>query len=171
MVTGYNKRKYSMKEHNCPMRKRYYIASGAQVNYRGKLVNSRTGIHPDAKTIAKMDKFSRLLCVMANRWMPLSQTILSSLPSKREAPSMDGFCGDRPLRDATNFFYPYFRHIAARAKCRRAKTAQAAFSTAKRTTHTVFLKNSQRRRKRNGQGSISPLPDCSEYLYQKGGDL
>ena len=44
------------KEHNCPMRKRYYIASSAQVNYRGTLVNSRTGVHPDAETIAKMDK-------------------------------------------------------------------------------------------------------------------
>ena len=31
------------------MRKRYYIASGAQVNYRGTLVNSRTGVHPDAE--------------------------------------------------------------------------------------------------------------------------
>ena len=44
------------KEHNCPMRKRYYIASGAQVNYRGTLVNSRTGVHLDAETIAKMNE-------------------------------------------------------------------------------------------------------------------
>lgn len=42
-------------EHNCPMRKRYYIASGAQANYKGILVNSRSGVHPDTKTIEKMN--------------------------------------------------------------------------------------------------------------------
>ena len=44
------------KAHNCPMKKRYYVASGAQANYRGTLVNSRIGVHPDAETIEKMDK-------------------------------------------------------------------------------------------------------------------
>ena len=38
------------------MRKRYYVASGTQANYRGMLVNSRTGIHPDAETIARMNE-------------------------------------------------------------------------------------------------------------------
>ncbi|WP_298770605.1 helix-turn-helix domain-containing protein, partial [uncultured Fibrobacter sp.] len=44
------------KAHNCPMKKHYYVASGAQANYRGTLVNSRIGVHPDAETIEKMDK-------------------------------------------------------------------------------------------------------------------
>ena len=35
------------REHNCPLRKRYYIASGTQANYRGILVNCRSGVHPD----------------------------------------------------------------------------------------------------------------------------
>ena len=43
------------REHNCPMRKRYYIASGAQANYRGILVNCRSGVHPDEATIRRMD--------------------------------------------------------------------------------------------------------------------
>ena len=42
------------REHNCPMRKRYYIASGAQANYRGVLVNSRSGVHPDEETVRRM---------------------------------------------------------------------------------------------------------------------
>lgn len=42
------------REHNCPMRKRYYIASGAQANYRGVLVNSRSGVHPDEATVRRM---------------------------------------------------------------------------------------------------------------------
>lgn len=44
------------RERNCPLRKRYYIASGAQANYVGKLVNSRTGVHPDAETVRRMDE-------------------------------------------------------------------------------------------------------------------
>jgi len=42
------------REHNCPMRKRYYIASGAQANYRGILANCRSGIRPDDETVRKM---------------------------------------------------------------------------------------------------------------------
>lgn len=42
------------REHNCPLRKRYYIASGAQANYRGVLVNSRSGVHPDDETVRRM---------------------------------------------------------------------------------------------------------------------
>ncbi len=49
----------------------------------------------------------------------------------------------------TNFSYPYFRHIEARVKCRRARTAQAASSTARKTTRTVSLRTSQQRRKRS----------------------
>ena len=44
------------KERNCPLRKRYYIASAAHANYTGTLVNSRTGVHPDDETIRKMDE-------------------------------------------------------------------------------------------------------------------
>ena len=44
------------REHNCPLRKRYYIASAAQANYLGTLVNSRSGVHPDEETIRKMDE-------------------------------------------------------------------------------------------------------------------
>ena len=32
------------KEHNCPMRKKFYIPEAAQANYEGTLRNSRTGI-------------------------------------------------------------------------------------------------------------------------------
>ena len=42
------------REHNCPLRKRYYIASGAQANYRGILVNCRSGVHPDEATVLRM---------------------------------------------------------------------------------------------------------------------
>ena len=43
------------KEHNCPMRKKFYIPEAAQANYEGTLRNSRTGIHPDEKRIKAMD--------------------------------------------------------------------------------------------------------------------
>ena len=43
-------------EHNCPLKKRYYIASGAQANYKGILVNCRSGIHPDEETVRKMNE-------------------------------------------------------------------------------------------------------------------
>lgn len=42
------------REHNCPLKKRYYIAAGAQANYRGVLVNSRSGVHPDEATVRRM---------------------------------------------------------------------------------------------------------------------
>lgn len=44
------------REHNCPLGKRYYVASGAQANYRGILVNARTGVHPDGATVRKMSE-------------------------------------------------------------------------------------------------------------------
>ena len=43
------------KEHNCPMRKKFYIPEAAQANYEGTLRNSRTGIHPDEKKVKAMD--------------------------------------------------------------------------------------------------------------------
>ena len=43
------------KEHNCPMRKKYYIPEAAQANYEGTLRNSRTGIHPDEKKVKAMN--------------------------------------------------------------------------------------------------------------------
>ena len=42
------------REHNCPLKKRYYIASGAQANYRGVLVNCRSGVRPDDATVRRM---------------------------------------------------------------------------------------------------------------------
>ena len=42
------------REHNCPLRKRYYIASGAHANYRGTLANCRSGVHPDEATVRAM---------------------------------------------------------------------------------------------------------------------
>ena len=42
------------REHGCPLKKRYYIASGAQANYRGILVNCRSGVHPDEATVRRM---------------------------------------------------------------------------------------------------------------------
>ena len=42
------------REHNCPLRKRYYIASGAHANYRGTLANCRSGVHPDGATVRAM---------------------------------------------------------------------------------------------------------------------
>ena len=43
-------------ERNCPLKKRYYIASGAQANYKGTLVNSRSGIHPNEDLVRKMNE-------------------------------------------------------------------------------------------------------------------
>ena len=43
------------KEHNCPMRKKYYIPEAAQANYEGTLRNSRTGIHPDEEKVKAMN--------------------------------------------------------------------------------------------------------------------
>ena len=42
------------REHNCPLRKRYYIASGAHANYRGTLANCRSGVHPDEAAVRAM---------------------------------------------------------------------------------------------------------------------
>ena len=42
------------RERNCPFRKRYYIASGAQANYRGTLANCRSGVRPDEATVRAM---------------------------------------------------------------------------------------------------------------------
>lgn len=42
------------REHNCPLKKRYYIASGAQANYRGVLVNCRSGVRPNEAMVRMM---------------------------------------------------------------------------------------------------------------------
>ena len=44
------------KERECPLKKKYYIASVAQTEYESELSLSRTGVHPDEETIAKMNK-------------------------------------------------------------------------------------------------------------------
>lgn len=44
------------KEHNCPMRKKYYIPEAAQANYEETLKTSRTGIHPDEKKVRAMNE-------------------------------------------------------------------------------------------------------------------
>lgn len=41
-------------EHNCSLRKFYYIASAAQSNYRSLLTNSRSGVHPSPEMVQKM---------------------------------------------------------------------------------------------------------------------
>lgn len=63
------------REHNCPMHKRYYIASGAQANYRGILVNCRSGIHPDEATIRKMND---VLTSAARRGQSIDAVIASN---------------------------------------------------------------------------------------------
>ena len=45
------------REHNCPLKKRYYIASGAQANYRGVLVNCRSGVRPDDAMVRMMGNY------------------------------------------------------------------------------------------------------------------
>ena len=42
-------------ERNCPLPKRYYIASAAQANYEGTLRASRSGVRPDDETVARMN--------------------------------------------------------------------------------------------------------------------
>lgn len=42
-------------ERNCPMRKKYYLAPGAQANYEGTLVNSRLGVRVGDEAVAAMD--------------------------------------------------------------------------------------------------------------------
>jgi len=44
------------RERECPLRKKFYIASVAQVEYESERSLSRTGVHPDEETIARMDK-------------------------------------------------------------------------------------------------------------------
>ena len=41
-------------ERSCPLMKRFYLADGAEAAYRSTLVNSRSGVHPDDETAAKM---------------------------------------------------------------------------------------------------------------------
>lgn len=43
-------------EHNCPLPKKYYIASAAQAAYESLRSTSRSGIRPDDAAIAKMDE-------------------------------------------------------------------------------------------------------------------
>ena len=42
------------RERSCPLMKRFYLADGAEAAYRSALVNSRSGVHPDDETAAKM---------------------------------------------------------------------------------------------------------------------
>ena len=77
------------KEHNCPLRKRYYIASTAHANYAGTLVNSRTGVHPDDETIRKMDE--------------------ALSPSVRKGQSVDAVMANNP-----GLFAPYVRSTVYR---------------------------------------------------------
>ena len=44
------------KERECPLGKKFYIASVAQTEYESERSLSRTGVHPDEETIAEMDK-------------------------------------------------------------------------------------------------------------------
>ena len=43
------------KERGCALRKKFYIASVAQAQYETELRLSRTGVHPDEETVAKMN--------------------------------------------------------------------------------------------------------------------
>ena len=78
-----------LEERNCPLRKRYYIASAAHANYAGTLVNSRTGVHPDDATIRKMDE--------------------ALSPSVRKGQSVDAVMANRP-----ELFAPYVRSTVYR---------------------------------------------------------
>ena len=42
------------RERSCPLMKRFYLADGAEAAYRSALVNSRSGVHPNDETVAKM---------------------------------------------------------------------------------------------------------------------
>ena len=44
------------KERECPLRKKFYIASAAQAQYETELRLSRTGVRPDEDTVRKMDE-------------------------------------------------------------------------------------------------------------------
>ena len=72
------------RERNCPLGKRYYVASAAQANYAGTLVNSRTGVRPDGETVGRMDE------------------VLS--PSVRKGQSVDAVMASHP-----ELFGPYGR--------------------------------------------------------------
>lgn len=43
------------KERNCPLSKKFYIASAAQASYESLLSTSRLGVHPDDETVRRMD--------------------------------------------------------------------------------------------------------------------
>lgn len=81
------------REHNCPMRKRYYIASGAQANYRGILVNCRSGVHPDEATVRKM---SDALTPAARKGQSVDAVIASNseLFGKYARSTVYGWIGD-----------------------------------------------------------------------------
>ena len=42
--------------HNCPLKKRLYVAKSAQANYTGTLRESRSGVHPDDALVARMNR-------------------------------------------------------------------------------------------------------------------
>ena len=44
------------RERECPLKKKFYIASVAQAQYESERSLSRTGVHPDGETVRKMDE-------------------------------------------------------------------------------------------------------------------
>lgn len=63
--------------HNCPLKKRLYVAASAQANYAGTLSGSRSGVHPDEARIARMNEVLSP-CVMRK------QSVSHVLASNRE---------------------------------------------------------------------------------------
>lgn len=80
------------REHGCPLKKRYYIASGAQANYRGILVNCRSGVHPDEATVRRM---SDVLTPAARQGQSVDaiRKVRSEAPSKGLDPNRIGIMG------------------------------------------------------------------------------
>ena len=52
--------------HGCPLRKRLYVAAGAQANYAGTLRESRSGVRPDDELVARMNKVLSP-CILRNQ--------------------------------------------------------------------------------------------------------
>lgn len=52
--------------HNCPLKKRLYVAGSAQANYAGTLRESRSGVHPDDERVERMNKVLSP-CILRNQ--------------------------------------------------------------------------------------------------------